>query len=413
MRKSIHLFLLLISCGCFLAASAQTDDFFYSITDLQKDGNGWNALRKVDITTGEYSTVILNGSNVNTPVFDAVTRQPYNPAPDPKYGNYAQAPFSTGVAAIAYDRKNERVWFTPMFIDQLRYVDLKTMQVFYVTGKPFTGLGNMHNDESKIITRMVIAPDGTGYAISNDGNTFLRFSTNKKKDIEIENLGRLTDDKANGDISIHARASSFGGDVIADDDGHLYIVSALNHVFKISIPSGTATHLGVVSNLPDNFTTNGLAVTTDGKIIASSAVSSNAWALIDPSGWKASFLTPSTGAIRSSDLANGNYLVTKKNQPSSGFLSPEAAIQTQIMIYPNPVINKKFTLDLKKLEKGDYEISLSDISGKVVQKRQISIGGEGQVEKFSLKEQTASGVYLVNVTDKDNKIIFTQKLMVQ
>ena len=38
----------------------------------------------------------------------------------------------------------------------------------------------MHNDEAKIVTRMVIAPDGNGYAITNDANTFIRFSTGKK-----------------------------------------------------------------------------------------------------------------------------------------------------------------------------------------------------------------------------------------
>ena len=52
----------------------------------------------------------------------------------PRYGNILQAPFATGVAAAAYDKKHNRLYFTPMFVDQLRYIDLKTMKVYYVTG---------------------------------------------------------------------------------------------------------------------------------------------------------------------------------------------------------------------------------------------------------------------------------------
>jgi hypothetical protein len=34
---------------------------------------------------------------------------------------------------------------------------------------------------------MTINPDGTGYAVSNDANTFIRFTTNKK--LQITQLG--------------------------------------------------------------------------------------------------------------------------------------------------------------------------------------------------------------------------------
>lgn len=160
-----------------LTVSAQTDRFAYAITDLTKDGIGWNALRKLDLQTGQYSDIILNGTDAAIKSFDAVTKKELVKQPDQKWGNLFQSPFSTGVAAAAFDRKHNRLYYAPMFVDQLRYIDLKTMQVFHVSGKPFSGAGNMHNDESKIITRMVIAPDGYGYAINNDGTSFIRFST--------------------------------------------------------------------------------------------------------------------------------------------------------------------------------------------------------------------------------------------
>src|SRR5829696_5012718 len=174
---------------------AQADRFAYAITDLTKDGAGWNALRKLDLQTGQYSDVLVNGTDAKLAVYDASSKKQLALQPDAKWGNLIQTPFSTGVAAAAYDKRHNRLYYTPMFADQLRYVDLATMKVYYVTGQSFTGFGDMHNDEAKIITRMVIAPDGDGYAINNDGTSFIRFSTGKKP--TIENLGTLVDDPAN------------------------------------------------------------------------------------------------------------------------------------------------------------------------------------------------------------------------
>src|SRR5436189_2828650 len=106
-----------------------------------------------------------------------------------------QAPFSTGVAAMAYDKKNNRLYFTPMFIDQLRYVDLKTMKVFYVTDLAFTGMPQKSSDQGNVVTRMVIASDGNGYAMTNDGAHLIRFTTGKK--LAIADLGALVDDPSN------------------------------------------------------------------------------------------------------------------------------------------------------------------------------------------------------------------------
>jgi len=33
---------------------AQNDRFAYAITDLSKEGAGWNALRRIDLQTGQY-----------------------------------------------------------------------------------------------------------------------------------------------------------------------------------------------------------------------------------------------------------------------------------------------------------------------------------------------------------------------
>ncbi len=246
MRRALLFTALATSVFASSTLHAQNDRFAYAITDLSKEGAGWNALRKIDLQTGQYSDVLLNGTSDKMMVYDAASKKQLTQKADARYGTMLQSPFATGVAAAAYDKKHNRLYFTPMFVDQLRYIDLRTMKVYYVSDQAFTQMGSMHNDEGKIITRMVIAPDGYGYAISNDGNSFIRFSTSKKS-TSIEQLGTLVDDGGNNGISIHNRCSSFGGDMISDDKGNLLIITARNVVFTVNTESKVAKYLGNIT----------------------------------------------------------------------------------------------------------------------------------------------------------------------
>ncbi len=152
MRRALPFgFLFAVAFSICIISNAQNDRFAYAITDLTKEGSGWNALRKLDLQTGEYSSILLNGSDAKTAVYHSVSKKKIAQLTDARFGTMLQAPFSTGVAAAAYDRKNNRLYFTPMFIDQLRYIDLKTMRVYYVADEAFTKLGNMHNDRENAL----------------------------------------------------------------------------------------------------------------------------------------------------------------------------------------------------------------------------------------------------------------------
>ena len=398
---------------------AQKDRFAYAITDLSKEGAGWNALRKLDLKTGEYSDVILNGTDQNVVVYDAVSKKQIDFQPDARYGNLFRAPFATGVAAAAYDRKHNRLYFTPMFIDQLRYLDLKTMKVYYVTTEIFSQWGHMHNDQGKIITRMVIAPDGNGYAISNDGNTFIRFSTGKKP--AIRQLGTLIDDAANKGVSIHNSCSSYGGDMVADDQGNLFIISARNQVFKINTETRIATHLGAVKNLPAQFTVNGAVVDAEGSLLVSSAVDGSAYYVVNPKDWTAAPYAAANGIYRSSDLANSNYLSTKRNHPfKSEFQSvPLTRVAAAdkfahlIAVYPNPVTNNNITVQFNKIPNGEYIVELIDALGRSVVQKRVTVNMEDQTQSLSINKNYARGTYLVKVFDKEKQSVFTQKVLVQ
>ena len=408
MKKNLLFFAFLFFT--FLA-TAQTDRFAYVITDVSKDGTNWGVLRKLDLASNTFSDVLLNGNDATSLAFDADTKQQLtSPFTDPRFGNTANAAFGTGVAAIAYDRKNNRLYYTPMFIDQLRYVDLKTMKVFFVSGAGIDALKTKASDQSNIITRMAFASDGNGYALTNDGNHLVQFTTGKK--VTVTDLGTLVDDPKNNGTSIHNSCSSYGGDMVADDDGNLYVFSARNHVFKINIESRIATHLGAVKGLPENFTINGTAVGNDNRIWTVSAAGSHPPYAIDPASWTAA-MTPSATAWRSSDLANSNLLVTKSSAPPAPLLAAaEEKTDTRIQVYPNPVVQKQFTVQFSELQ-GNYTVQVTDVLGRETTRSIVNIMGKGQTEAIRLPATIKAGVYLVKVVDQNNQIVLSRKIVVQ
>ena len=95
MRRMLPLSCLTIAICITNFSFAQNDRFAYAITDLTKDKAGWNALRKLDLQTGEYSTVLLNGVDSKLPVFDAVSKKTLSLSTDVKFGDQLRTPLNS------------------------------------------------------------------------------------------------------------------------------------------------------------------------------------------------------------------------------------------------------------------------------------------------------------------------------
>ncbi len=412
MRKNLRFSsLLLASVFTGLLAHSQSDRFAYVITDIQKDGPNWSYLRKLNLETGQFSDVLLNGTNPQQVAYNASSKKEITSFTTEVNRGYSSQPaFSSGVAAMAYDKKNNRIWYTPMFIDQLRYIDLKTMKVFYVADQAFTGMAKKSADQGNIVTRMTIADDGNGYALTNDGAHLMRFTTGKNT--VITDLGMLADDPNGKGASIHSSCSSFGGDMVADDEGNLLVFSARNYVFKVNIETKVATNLGVVNGVPATFSANGAAVTHDNKIIISSAMDVNSY-IVDYNDLNATIYN-AAGGWKSSDLANSNILQTRAKGSIAEKVIGEIAIEnTAVRVFPNPVTNNQFAVHFAKLEAGEYTLQVNDVMGRQVYQKVVNVIGEDQTETVKLEAKAARGFYLVKVLDKNSKSVFSKKLIVQ
>jgi DNA-binding beta-propeller fold protein YncE len=402
----------------FNSAICQTDHFAYAVTAVNKGGSEWVALRKLDIRTGEFGSILVNLQDNDQNLLDVPAAKAYayqvvsNTVNNISSNINPQVATGSSVAAIAYDRKSNRLYYTPMNIDQLHYIDLSTMKVFNVPDQFFSKAGSYESKNAGPINRMVIAPDDYGYTITNDGNHLIRFTT--KGSPILTDLGDLLDDPMNKEMTIHSICANSGGDLVADDDGHLYLITGSNKVFKVDIATRITSYLATVSGLPEKFATSGVAVSEDGKqLLVTSTISSDAYFLIDPETWNAS-RSPTTHEIyESADLANSNVLFTKTAANSSLFISKSQENLNRIRIFPNPVMEDEVSIQFNELQPGNYAIQLSNTLGRRMIQQNVTITGHSQTEIIHIPGYIAQGFYYIRILDEKNNVVGTQKMIVE
>ncbi|HEX3167629.1 MAG TPA: T9SS type A sorting domain-containing protein [Chitinophagaceae bacterium] len=458
MKKTLLLLVMIsVITGAFAQKRKKTEQPLtgYAITAVEKGGRSWKEVRLVNITTGEEIRSIYQ-SKQETEAFNARTGSPVvkrdmtvAKAPVKKIVNLDQElaaangsnvrvrtvvvnnnsnqydkPFATNSAAMAYDKKHERLYYTPMGINQLRYIDLKSTKIYYFENEPF-GAVNGTGDAGNQICRMVIASDGNGYALSNDGNHLMRFTTGK--DPVITDLGALTDDASNTTYSVHSR-KGYGGDMIADASGNLYLLTANRNVFKISIESKIAIYQGTIKGLPDGFSTNGAMVEEGSKVIVASSESAIGYFRFDLTTMQAEKVSTTASVFNASDLANERLAFAKKKKDKKNSEEPtppateeltkkspmqNAVVSNGISIYPNPVTNGLVKVSFADQPAGKYSVDLIDVTGKLIQTKEVSINSGMHVEEIRIPRSISAGSYLLKVNGVNNNVSVTSKIIVQ
>jgi hypothetical protein len=321
-----------------------------------------------------------------------------------------------------------------MGIDQLRYIDLKTGNIYYFEDEPFGALKD-RGDVSNQITRMVIGSDGNGYALTNNAEHLIRFTT--KKNTVITDLGPLSDNEATNSVSVHSRGG-YGGDIVAGEKGILYLMTANRNVFEIDIDSRVAVYKGAIKGLPAGFTTNGAIVESGTNIIVTSSTSTKGYFRFDLNTLQAEKVSSNESVYNASDLANANLVSKKKKkevkeeeqtpevkeEPKE--VKEEALVQdkekinpadivksNKISVYPNPVTNGTVNVLFNDYPAGKYEIQFMEVSGKVLSTQQVMVNAKSQSKEFKLPGLIAKGNYLVKVVNESNKVINVEQLVVQ
>ena len=124
----------------------------------------------------------------------------------------------------------------------------------------------------------------------------------------ITDMGNLVDALSNNGISVHNQCSSWGGDIVADAFGTLYLFSASRNVFLIDPETRIATYKGTISNLSPTFTVNGAAAIDDDNVIVSSANTFEGFYKVDVDNLAATKINTPGKIYNASDLASCNLL---------------------------------------------------------------------------------------------------------
>lgn len=401
MKKTFLPILITASLLANQSANAQANRAF-AITGENKGNYVWTAIREIDLQTGAVVKTLFSNADASKVSYSILNA-------DARTSAYVQnnTPTANGVAAAAYDAKNNRLYFCPMWGNDLRYFDLNSNEIKVVVNQDAKYSTGVRTDESNVITRMTFAADGKGYALTNDGKQLIQFTTDNTP--IITNLGSLIDSKKN-EVSVHAQCTSWGGDLIADVYGNLYLFTYRNHIFKINIATRMAEYIGAVKGLPTNFTTNGAAVDENGEIFVTSAVLTDNYYRVNLSTLDAKPVDKSDAVVyNASDLANANlaYKNTKVNP-----VLTDVASNNNVTVFPNPVVNKTVAVQFNQLPAGSYLVEISDANGKKISTKTVLISGL-QNEKISLPKATSQGLYVIKVTNNAGKNVYNEKIVVQ
>lgn len=386
MKKHLFpLFLLLVGAN----ASAQQD--FFALVGKDTPNIVFNDFRAIDVTNGTSGEQIFTEAS-SAKVFSQ-ERKGLVTEDKNAYNNSQTA----SIATLAYDAFNNNLVYMPMFSSNIYVLNAKTKEITLVENNVVRVTSC---DINSHITRMATGYDGNIYAINNSGTQFLQINR-KGNQYSVNDLGIIKDDASNGKNSFTAIETGFGGDMIADAENNFYVFSASGNVFKISAKELKATFVGKISGISENYSVNGAAVNSQGKVVIASAKGAALYE-VDLKTLQGKQL-PGEQNLHIYDLAS-KYFANDRVASGNAF--------TNLDIYPTRVDEHYINVNLNDRSiKGTLTMNVFDLSGKNVFKQNLSVK-DGSLNQQVYLKNLINGAYLVNITDESGKALLNKKILV-
>lgn len=386
MKKHLFpLFLLLIGAN----ASAQQD--FFALVGKDSPNIVFNDFRAIDATNG------ISGEQIFTETSTAkVFSQGRNGVVTEDKNTYNSSQ-TASIATLAYDAFNNNLVYMPMFSSNIYVLNAKTKEIALVENN----IARVTScDINSHITRMATGYDGNIYAINNSGTQFLQISR-KENQYAVNDLGIIKDDVSNGKNSFTMLETGFGGDMIADAENNFYVFSASGNVFKVSTKELKATFVGKISGIPENYSVNGAAVNSQGKVVVASAKGAALYE-VDLKSLQAKQIAGEQN-LHIYDLAS-KYFANDRIAAGN--------ILANLDIYPTRVDEQYITVNVNdKSVRGTLTMTVFDLSGKTVMKQNLPVK-EGSLNQQVYLKNLVGGAYLVNIINESGKVLLNKKILV-
>jgi hypothetical protein len=311
-------------------------------------------------------------------------------------------------SAIAYDVNTNRIYFvnnttTNSPAEELCYIDLNTSPVSakkFVSHPLETNAGTGYN-----ITRMTFGSDGYGYAVTENGRDFIRFSIDTATGLPVINqLGALINDSANGAHDILGEAA---GDICSDGSGRIYFVPNSGNVYTIDPATQVATYYGTISGKP--VACNSVAMTADGHLYIGGGYQSvyevtlSTLTAIQVNGstsnvYRTSDYASCSFAVKPARVSTGGVTLSDKADPI--LLDQHIAIQVK----PNPFLQDlTLTIQLNKAE--PVRIRLIDFYGRSVFTASQKLGAGVNTLQVSVPAGLSNGIYVLELSAGNNRLL--------
>ncbi|EJL76063.1 T9SS type A sorting domain-containing protein [Chryseobacterium populi] len=383
-----HLFPLFL---LFLGSSAYAQQDFFALTGKDTPSIIFNDFRAIDAVNGISGESILTADSP-AKVFSQSRNSSVNE--DRNSYNHSQ---SATMATLAYDASDNNLVYMPMFSSNIYVLNSKTKEIALIEN---TVARVTSCDINSHMTRMAAGYDGNVYAINNAGTQFLQISK-KNNQYQVNDLGIIKDDASNGKNSFTTIETGFGGDMIADADNNFYVFSTSGNVFKVLTKELKAKFVGKISGIPENYSVNGAAVNSKGKVVIASAKGAPLYEM-DLETLHAKQL-PGNLSLHIYDLAS-KYFANDRAASANPLVNLD--------IYPTKVDEGFINVNINdKSVKGNLKLSVFDISGKNVMKQDLPVKGGSLQQEIYLKN-LVNGAYVVSITDESGRILLNKKILV-
>jgi hypothetical protein len=188
--------------------------------------------------------------------------------------------------------------------------------------------------------------------------------------------------------------------------------------------------MGVIKGLPDGFTTNGAMVEEASKVIVASSESSIGYYRFDLTTMQAEKVSTTASVFNASDLANDRLAFDKKKKKDKKNdeivqQKPQVAEEMTkksptdlptnngITVFPNPVTNRLVKVSFADQPAGRYSVELIDITGKLIQSKEVNVNGSQQIEEVRIPRSVSAGNYLLRINGINNNISVSNKIVIQ
>lgn len=290
------------------------------------------------------------------------------------------------IAAMTISQKGD-LFYLPMSGQKVMMINTASKEG---SQHNFKGLA-IGQDQANYFARMTTASDGYMYALNNAGTELLKISDNGT----VQNLGEVQGivEKSK---SFEQATAVYGGDMIADAFGNIYVFSANQQVFKINPNNMSSEYLGQIKGLPENYTVNGAAVEKDGSVLLGTTSPFGLYTL-DFNTLTAKYKADYALAIY--DLSSPYFL----RQNESNMLADSG-----YSLYPTVVKNSELNITSKSDSRDILTVSIWNLNEKQVYNNTISVRSIGDYQ-LKLNGSLQPGIYVLKAVNQHGKEVINTK----